>query len=66
MKGSEGRREEMDGGQSETMGGESVIVFQDTETERPMGKSTHSRSETFTLCPQTLCFEYEYVHTNVL
>lgn len=45
----------MDGGQNRAIGGELVIVFEDTETESPMGKSPHSRSETFTLCPLTFC-----------
>lgn len=30
-----------------------MIAFEDVETESPMGESPHSRSETFTLCPQT-------------
>lgn len=32
---------------------ELVIVFEDTETESPMGESPLGRSETFTSCPQT-------------
>lgn len=32
---------------------ELVIVFEDTETESPMGESPQSRSETFTFCPET-------------
>lgn len=55
IKGAEGRREEMDGGQNGAVSHELVIVFEDAATESPMGESPHSTSETFTFCPQAFC-----------
>lgn len=65
MKGSVRRREDMDWGQMDLWSVSWWFVFEDTETEIPIGKSPNSRSETFAFCPQTTCL-YFYVQANVL